>query len=178
MSVFRTLQAWLKRAWPTRESLAQHAWLGPWAQHLLHRKLWQLHPESVARGVAIGTFWAFAIPLGQTLVAAAHCAWWRGHIPSAAAMTMLTNPLTWGLWVWLAYPVGAWVLQAPASSAVFTDMAWSELLHTLGAPALLGMGILGVAGGALGYLLVKIGWRLRVMIQRPPSNAKPPKAQD
>ena len=91
MPVFHTLRASLQKALPTRESLAQHAWLRPVAHHLLDPQLWRLQHESVARGVAIGTFWAFVIPLGQTFVAAAHCTWWRGNIPAAAVMTMLTK---------------------------------------------------------------------------------------
>ena len=71
----------------------------------------------------------------------------------------------------LVDPVGAWVLQAPASSAMLTDMAWSELLHTLGASALLGMGIFGVGGAAVAYGLVKLGWRVRVALRRRRSNA-------
>ena len=174
MSRFNNLKSAWQKAIPNRASLAQHAWLQPIAHHLLNPQLWRLQHESVARGVAIGTFWAFVIPLGQTFVAAAHCIWWRGNIPAAAVMTMLTNPLTFGFWLWLAYPVGHWVLGAPVSSVVLSEASWSASLQNVGGPVLMGMGIFGVGGAALGYLLVKVGWRLRVLVKRHPSNTPKP----
>jgi hypothetical protein len=33
--------------------------------------------EAVGRGVAVGIFWAFVIPVGQIIAAVAHCVWWR-----------------------------------------------------------------------------------------------------
>jgi uncharacterized protein (DUF2062 family) len=171
MSVFQTLRTSLKKALPTRESLAQHAWLGPVAHHLLQPQLWRLQHESVARGVAIGTFWAFVIPLGQTFVAAAHCIWWRGNVPAAALMTLLTNPLTFGFWLWLAYPVGQWFLGESTPATALPDTSWASTLQAVGGPVLLGMGIFGVGGGLLSYLLIKLGWRLRVAVRRQRSNS-------
>jgi uncharacterized protein (DUF2062 family) len=121
--------------------------------------------------VAIGTFWAFVIPLGQTFVAAAHCTWWRGNIPAAAVMTMLTNPLTFGFWLWLAYPVGNLLMGAPIPTTALPDSSWTSSLQEVGGPVLLGMGIFGVGGGALSYFLVKLGWRLRVAVRRHRSNS-------
>ncbi|MFY9183331.1 MAG: DUF2062 domain-containing protein [Limnohabitans sp.] len=171
MPVFHTLRASLQKALPTRESLAQHAWLRPVAHQLLHPQLWRLQHESVARGVAIGTFWAFVIPLGQTFIAAAHCTWWRGNIPAAAVMTMLTNPLTFGFWLWLAYPVGNLFLGTPMPADNGPDTGWASGLQEVGGPVLLGMGIFGVGGAALAYGLVKLGWRVRVALRRRRSNA-------
>jgi uncharacterized protein (DUF2062 family) len=121
--------------------------------------------------VAIGTFWAFVIPLGQTFVAAAHCTWWRGNIPAAAVMTMLTNPLTFGFWLWLAYPVGHFFIGETLHETAQHDSSWTSSLQEVGGPVLLGMGIFGVGGGALSYLLVKLGWRLRVAVRRQRSNS-------
>jgi hypothetical protein len=171
MSFFKNLRTSLQRALPTRESLAQYAWLKPIAHHLLHPQLWRLKRESVARGVAIGTFWAFVIPLGQTFVAAAHCTWWRGNIPAAAVMTMLTNPLTFGFWLWLAYPVGQLFMGEPIPTQALPDTSWASILQEVGGPVMLGMGIFGVGGGALVYFLVKLGWRVRVAIRRRRSNS-------
>jgi hypothetical protein len=171
MPAFKNFLTFLKKAMPTRESLAQHTWLRPVAHHLLHPQLWRLQHESVARGVAIGTFWAFMIPLGQTFVAAAHCIWWRGNIPAAAVMTMLTNPLTFGFWLWLAYTVGNLVMGEPIPTQALPNPSWTNSLQAVGGPVLVGMGIFGVGGGALTYCLVKIGWRLRVAVRRQRSNS-------
>src|SRR5665647_3320650 len=44
-----------------RETLAAHPWLKPVAHRLLEPGLWHVQHEAVARGVAIGLFWAFAL---------------------------------------------------------------------------------------------------------------------
>ena len=171
MPVFHNFRTAFKKALPTRETLAHITWLRPVAHHLIQPHLWRLQRESVARGVAIGTFWAFVIPLGQTFVAAAHCVWWRGNIPAAAVMTMLTNPLTFGFWLWLVYPVGQLFLGEGLLEQSLPDSSWTQNLQDVGAPVLLGMGIFGVGGGVLSYGLVKLGWRMRVAIRRHRSNA-------
>lgn len=146
MSFIQSMKTRFRSALPTRESLAQHTWLRPVAHHLLNPQLWRLHHESVARGVAIGTFWAFVIPLGQTFVAAAHCTWWRGNIPAAAVMTMLTNPLTFGFWLWLAYPVGNLILAGSMPAESLLISGWNHNLKEVGGSVVVGMGIFGVGG--------------------------------
>ncbi|MBT0570567.1 DUF2062 domain-containing protein [Curvibacter sp. CHRR-16] len=155
------MKTWLASLIPTQDTLTRHPWLRPVAGRLLHPSLWRLQSESVARGVAVGTFWAFVIPVAQTLVAAAHCAWWRGNIPAAAIMTCVTNPFTVGFWLWLAHGMGSTVLggSAPAESPT-PDNWWAWIAH-YGGPTALGMGLFAVGGAALGYLLVKLVWRLR-----------------
>ena len=160
-----------------RDTLAAHRWLKPVAHHLQEPGLWHLQHEAVARGVAIGLFWAFALPVAQILVAAVHCVWWRGNIPVAAGATLITNPFTIGFWLWLAYKLGSLilgvspqeaaasdaVLDAAAASAGFDAVAW---LQRFGWPAVLGMAMFAVGGSAGGYVLVKLIWRWRVWFKR------------
>jgi hypothetical protein len=54
-----------RQAIPRREILAAHPWLRPVAGRLLDPQLWRLQHESVARGVAVGIFWAFVLPVAQ-----------------------------------------------------------------------------------------------------------------
>jgi uncharacterized protein (DUF2062 family) len=156
----------LREYLPTRQALSEHPWLRPVAQHLLAPRLWCLQHEAVARGVAIGTFWAFVIPLGQTFAAAVHCTWWRGNIPAAALMTMLTNPLTFGFWLWLAYQLGALVMGEPPSLDPTRALGTAGWLAEFGWPTALGMALFAVGGAALGYFGVKVIWRLRTWHKR------------
>ncbi|WP_332776831.1 DUF2062 domain-containing protein [Polaromonas sp.] len=149
----------------TREVLAAHPWLKPVAHHVLDPALWHVQHEAVARGVAIGIFWAFAIPFAQMVAAAVHCIWWRGNIPVAVGTTLITNPFTIGFWLWLAYKVGGRLLDAPAPPPV-QSVSFLNWLEAFGGPALLGMGMLAVAGAATGYVSVKLIWRLRVWFKR------------
>jgi len=151
---------------PSRDALAAHPWLRPVAGRLLDPQLWRLQHEAVARGVAVGIFWAFVIPVGQVVVAAAHCSWWRANVPVAAAMTMLTNPLTIGFWLWLAYQLGAQVLGQPLLANAQHIAGASAWLADDGWPTVLGMGLFAVGGSGAGYLGVKLIWRLRLWLKR------------
>jgi uncharacterized protein len=150
---------------PTREQLAAHPWLARVAHVIVRNELWHMRAESVARGVAVGMFWAFVVPFAQIIFAAAHCVWWRANIPVAAAITFITNPFTVGFWLWLAYQVGSLFIAAPPPS-VSEHAGWLDKLGDLGAPTLLGMGIFAIGGAMLGYLIVKWGWRARVAFKR------------
>jgi uncharacterized protein (DUF2062 family) len=161
----------------SRETLEAHPWLKPVAHRLQEPGLWHIQHEAVARGVAIGFFWAFALPAGQILVAAVHSIWWRANIPVAAGVTLITNPFTIGFWLWLAYQLGSLIFgqsaaeaaagdaayQAAAAAPGFDALAW--LAH-FGWPAVLGMAIFSVAGSISAYFLVKLIWRLRVWLKR------------
>ena len=151
---------------PQREALFSHPWLRPVASRLLDPKLWRFQQEAVARGVAVGTFWAFVIPIAQMPVAAAHCTWWRANIPAATAMTMITNPLTIGFWLWLAYQLGAIFLNAPLSKITANGEGAPYWLAVYGWPTMLGMGMFAIGGAGLGYLAVKLIWRLRIWFKR------------
>jgi len=166
MSLWQRMRASLARGIPTRDVLAAHPALRPVARHLLDPGLWRMRHEAVARGVAVGIFWAFAVPLGQVLFAAAHCVWWRGNIPVAAAVTFITNPFTVGFWLWLAYGVGSRIVDAPAPLRRADGATTWQWLQSVGEPALLGMAIFAVSGALLGYLAVKLGWRLRIAWKR------------
>ena len=156
----------LKKLLPEREQWTVHPWLQPVAHRLLDKRLWRLQHEAVARGVAVGVFWAFVLPVAQIFVAAVHCSWWRANIPVAAAMTMITNPLTIAFWLWLAHRLGGVILggsTADASAAGEGVLAW---LAEFGWPTVLGMSLFAVGGAVMGYVMVKLLWRFRIWLRR------------
>jgi uncharacterized protein (DUF2062 family) len=153
-------------AYCSREALSGHPWLQSVAGRLRDPRLWRLQHEALARGVAVGTFWAFVLPFGQIPVAVVHCIWWRANLPAAAAMTMLTNPLTIGFWLWLAYQLGALLLGQSRDPTMPAPEGVSAWLLAYGRPATLGMALFAVGGATLGYLGVKLVWRLRMVLRR------------
>ena len=153
--------AWFDRHVPKEEELAKHRWLRPVAHRLAEPALWRMSTDSVARGAAIGVFWAFAIPVAQIVVAAAHCVWWRGNIPVAAAITFVTNPFTVGFWLWLGYKLGSQIV-APGVTLEVPSIGILGWLQQFGLPTLVGMGIFAVGGSLLAYLLVHAASRLWV----------------
>jgi uncharacterized protein len=156
------LAQWLKDHTPHREELARSRWLRPIREHVMAPELWQARSEAMARGVAVGMFWAFAIPFAQIVFATAHCVWWRANIPIAAAITFITNPLTVGGWLWLAYHVGSLVVSAPPPHIPADRTSIAEWIQAIGLPAIVGMGLFAVIGAGLGYLAVKLVWRIRL----------------
>lgn len=160
---------WLGKArdWvPGKEFLSSHPWLKPIAHRVLDGQLWRAQNETMARGVAVGLFWAFAIPAGQIIVAVAHCVWWRANIPVAALMTMLTNPLTIGFWLWLAYQLGALMMGDVAQSDVTFSALPSQWIANYAWPILLGMATFAVGSALMGYLCVKLGWRIKMVYKK------------
>lgn len=153
----RMRQRW-RQSLPTPDQLARHRWLRPIAHRLTEHGLWHARTESVARGVAIGLFWAFVLPFAQILFAAAHCVWWRANIPVAMAITFVTNPFTIGGWLYLAYHVGS-IFVAPDATLPMPD-GWLGKLQTLGWPTVVGMGLFALIGSVGGYILVRAGSRL------------------
>jgi uncharacterized protein (DUF2062 family) len=160
--LWQQLHAKLKAQVPTREDLARVRWLQPIAHRLTDHALWHASTESVARGVAVGVFWAFAVPFAQIVFAAAHCVWWRANIPVAAAITFVTNPFTIGGWLYLAYQLGS-LFVAPntvAPGAAVRPDGLLGLLQTFGWPAAVGMSLFALGGSSIGYVLVRAGSRL------------------
>ena len=161
----------IKQSLPDRHKLATHPWLKPLSHRLLEPGLWHVRHEAIARGAAIGIFWAFAVPFGQFLLAAAHCVWWRGNIPVAAGLTLITNPFTLAFWLWLAYKVGGTLLGTPGpvpdlEPVVSRAAGILDWITSFGAPAALGMGLFAVVGAALAYVSVKLAWRVRIGFKR------------
>ena len=166
-----SLMQGIKQALPDRHKLARHPWLKPLSYRLLEPGLWHVRHEAVARGAAIGIFWAFAVPFGQFLFAAAHCVWWRGNIPVAAGLTLITNPFTLAFGLWLAYKVGGSLLGASGTTPDLEPMVSQaagimDWITSFGAPAALGMGLFAVVGAALTYVSVKLAWRVRIWFKR------------
>ena len=155
------------RQWvPGKAFLYTHPWLKPIVHRVLDAQLWRAQHETLARGVAVGLFWAFAIPVGQVLVAAAHCVWWRANIPVAALMTMVTNPLTIGFWLWLAYQLGAALLGEPVQPDVSLSALPAQWIASYLWPIVIGMGVFAAASSAIGYVLVKLTWRMKTVYKR------------
>lgn len=156
----------LKMSAADREKLTSHRWLKPIAHRLHDPKLWHMQHEAVARGAAIGVFWAFASPVAQLIGAAAHSVWWRANIPVAMGVTLITNPLTIGFWLYLAYELGAMLTGAPPFTSRREGESILAWVGALGWPAVIGMAIFAVVGSVAAYLLVKAGWRVRIWLKR------------
>lgn len=167
------IHRWARRQLPKREELTQHRLIGPLARR---QELWRFTRRSVPRGVAIGLLVGiFALIPGVQIVGAAlMCVPFRGNIPLAAAMTFLTNPATTPFVVAAALFVGnglGFHADMAAFRELYTSQAsiaeWVTWMLSAAAPALvLGLAVIAVVVGAIGYLASAFLWRELVARKR------------
>jgi hypothetical protein len=161
----------LKRFLPNHESVHTNRWLRPFANTLLHPRLWHLNRHSAAGGIALGLFCGLIPGPLQMPAAAAGCVLFKVNLPLAVLTTLYSNPLTIVPLYLLAYEVGTRVLgvggehfmQPPALgdlnlAAWFTALA--DWMVGLGKPLALGLIVLAATFSLVGYIGVKAAWRI------------------
>jgi len=156
---------------PKREELAGNKYLAPIAHRFLSPELWRFTRRSVPRGVALGLFCGFIIPVGQIFLAAFMALPARANVPLAAAVTFVTNPFTFPAWAVAANWVGKNVLNIDKAvggmaNSELESGRWSwlvDLFQTAGV-TVFGFAVLAIVSAAVGYLVS--GWAWRYMVAR------------
>ena len=167
------LARWWHANAPTRESLEHNKFLAPVAHRVLEPSLWRFTRRSVPRGVALGLLVGIflLIPGIQIAGAALLALPFRANIPVAAAMTFLSNPATTPLILWASVYIGNWMLGRSADASGFMTLVdhhasigqWCAWLLSEAAPAmLLGLAIISVAAGVIGFFIADWVWRHRM----------------
>ena len=108
----------IRRYMPSREAMAKNKYLRPIAHRFLSPELWRFTRRSVPRGVALGLFAAFIIPVGQIFLAAFLALPARANVPLSALVTFVTNPFTFPFWAVVANQVGELTLIADQTQIV------------------------------------------------------------
>lgn len=155
----------IRRYLPDNDTLRNHKYLRHFGKLLLNPNLWHLNRRSVSGAVAAGLFIAFIpVPL-QMVLAAAAAILLRVNLPITVAMVWVSNPLTMGPFFYLAYKTGAWLLQTPVQeSSAGISVEWlMQELSIIWQPFLLGTLILGAALALLGFIAMRLLWRLYLL---------------
>lgn len=162
----------LRRYMPSREEMASNRYLAPIAHRFLSPELWRFTRRSVPRGVALGLFAAFIVPLGQIFLAAFLALPARANVPLSAAVTFVTNPLTFPFWAVVAKETGELVLNidaavGPGAAGQFADDRGplAQFFELAGVTAF-GFVVLAIVSAAVGYLLSSFIWRFMVARRR------------
>jgi uncharacterized protein (DUF2062 family) len=79
------MRNWFIERAPDREALLGNRWLAPIASRLTPVSIWQFNRRSVARGLALGPFAGFILPIGQIVLAALFSASVRANVLIASA---------------------------------------------------------------------------------------------
>lgn len=165
------------RHWlPSAEALRGNRWLRWIGPALHHPRLWHLNRRGVALGLALGLFFGLLIPIAQIPLAGGAAVLLRANVPMAVASTLVTNPVTFGPVYYAAWRTGSAILGddgrsrpviAPEASG--DDGWWERAWHGVrqaGKPLLLGLALFAIGFGLLGYLLVTLAWRIKVVVAR------------
>lgn len=160
------MRKWFKRVSPDRDKMLALRWVRPIAHRLTEPTIWHFNRHSVARGVALGLFVSFILPVAQILLAALLAGLARGNLLVAAAATLLSNPLTFPAIAFAAYKVGVFLLGDTAFAPPLLDGASTASLITgASMPTILGLLVFAVLSAVLGYASVQILWRLYLVRQ-------------
>ena len=159
----------LGRTMPSREAMAKNKYLAPIAHRFLSPELWRFTRRSVPRGVALGLFAAFIIPVGQIFLAA-FLAWpARANVPLAAAVTFVTNPFTIAFWAVVANRVGNFILRIDQTAteivmAQAEGLWWDYIVDAfqVAGVTVVGFFVLAVITSSVGYLAAGAIWRVIV----------------
>lgn len=137
--------------------------LGDW---IYETNLWHLNRYSASMAFFVGLFIAFIPIPGQMPVAALLALLLRCNLPISVCLVWITNPLTMPAIFFLAYQVGALIINVPVTPIAFElSFAWlSSQLANIWQPFLLGCLICGLFFGCLGYFLISMLWRWRVSV--------------
>lgn len=158
---------------PSREEMAANKYLAPIAHRFLSPELWRFTRRSVPRGVALGLFAAFIIPVFQIFVAAFLALPSRANVPVASVVTFVTNPLTLPFWLLVANKIGNFALRIDADGPAFANKAmessaWSMVVDffQMAGVTIVGFAVLAVVAPAVGYILSGLIWRAVVARKR------------
>lgn len=164
----------IRRYLPNHDAIRNNRWLAPFANTLLHPRLWHLNRHSVAGAVAAGLFCGL-IPGPFQMLGAAICAVvFRVNLPLSLLCTVYTNPVTIVPLYILAFSIGQVVLTgnnhhfiAPPELGEGGVLAWFQALTDwmigLGAPLALGLVLLASGLAISGYFLVRMLYRARLV---------------
>lgn len=151
---------------PDHEKIRNNKQLNKLFGTLLHDpNLLHLNRRSVSMAFFVGLFMAFVPLPSQMIMAAAVAIVLRCNLPISVGLVWVSNPVTMPPLFYFAYKVGAVILNTPERNFNF-ELSWEWLGSGLAAiwePFLLGCAICGIVFGALGFILVRVLWRLHII---------------
>ncbi|MEX1220591.1 MAG: DUF2062 domain-containing protein [Idiomarina sp.] len=133
---------------------------------LLHdANLWHLNRRSASGAFAAGLFCAFIPVPFQMFLAAAAAIIFRVNLPLSVSLVWVSNPITMPPLFYICYQVGAWMIGETPQPFAF-ELSWEWLfdsIATIGPAFLLGCFVLGLIASSLGYIVIRILWRISVV---------------
>jgi len=155
----------LRKYLPDPDKIMQSKSLGVFGKLLHEPNLWHMNRKSVSLAFLVGLF-VMWVPLPTQMVIAAglaillHC-----NLAISVALVWITNPLTMGPMYYFAYKLGSWMLGLSPNDLEFqASFDWiSEQMQIIWQPLLLGCVTLGTISGLIGFISMRLLWRLHII---------------
>ena len=166
----------LRKYLPDPDEVRASRYVAMFGGLLNHPNLWHLNRGSVSGAVAIGLFAGLIPGPLQMLGAALLAVPLRKNLPVALITTFYTNPFTIVPLYILAYGYGKLLLGERHDEPSIQPFAfdWSSFLESmhgmyewmlsLGKPLAIGLPALALTLAVLGYVGVRLGWRIYVTL--------------
>ncbi len=152
---------------PNPAGVRKHKWLGVLGNRIYDPNLWHINRYSASVACFVGIFSAMLPIPGQIFVAAFAAMLLRCNLPLSITLIWVTNPITIPPIFYLAYRLGALLMDIPAQIDGFT-LSWewlSQSMDSIWQPLLLGSLVMAVCLGALGYFVMNMVWRAWVTLR-------------
>jgi uncharacterized protein (DUF2062 family) len=160
--------------------------LRPLRHRLRNKGLWSFDHHSVAKGAAIGVFFAILLPVAHILFAILVAIALRANVVVASLATFISNPFTIPIIYYSAYRIGALIVEQQAgdphvdaiesakeaAEAALEVRQWFPALldwvFAVGAPTAIGIVTLAFVTAVTVYALVFAIWGAWMRIRRRP----------
>ena len=154
-----------KRLLPDPEWVKAHPSLAAFGSLLHDPNLWHLNRRSVSLAFLIGLWVAFIPIPSQMLLSGLLAILLHANLPLSVLLVWVTNPLTMPVIFFLAYKVGAFLMDVRVESFRF-ELSWDWLMNDLlplWQPFLLGCLVCGAIAGVFSSFVVNALWRAYVI---------------
>ena len=155
----------IKKITPDHDTIRSHKHLQIFGTLLHDPNLFHMNRRSISGAFAVGLFWAMIpMPL-QMLAAAATAMVVRVNLPLSVVLVWITNPFTMPPIFYINYLIGTWLLNTPDMDIEFeVSMKWiTTSMDQIWEPLYIGSVVSGIILGAVGYIAMRVLWRLHII---------------
>ncbi|MCW9012478.1 MAG: DUF2062 domain-containing protein [Gammaproteobacteria bacterium] len=155
----------IRKYLPDSHKIKEHKTLRIFGTLLHDPNLWHLNRRSVSVAFAVGLFFMWIPVPFQMALAAGVAIIVRSNLPISVALVWISNPVTMPPLFYFAYQFGAGMIGAPASEFFFEpsyDWLLNEML-AIWKPFLLGCFTLAFFSSSLGFITMRLLWRLHIV---------------
>jgi len=155
----------LRKFLPDPHKITQSQSLKIFGTLLLEPNLWHMNRKSVSTAFFIGLFIMWVPLPSQMILAAGAAIIMRCNLPLSVVLVWITNPLTMGPMFYVAYLLGNIMLGLSPTHIEFeASFHWiEEQMSAIWQPFLLGCFTLGIVSGSLGFIGIRVLWRLHII---------------